>query len=57
MEEQDMISKMMVSKTVSLELNDLTKIHDRLKKGEANTFSEFVQKAIKNELKSDNNVR
>jgi hypothetical protein len=41
----------MVSKTVSLELEDLSKIRDKLKEGKASTFSEFVQRAIKNELK------
>lgn len=47
---------MMVSKTVSIELEDLTKIQDRLRMGEANSFSEFVQKAIKNELRSAKHV-
>lgn len=42
---------MMVSKTVSLELEDLSKIDEELKRGEKSTFSEFIQKAIKNELK------
>ncbi len=43
---------MIVSKTVSLELEDLYKIQERLKDGNNTTFSEFVQNAIKNELKN-----
>lgn len=42
---------MMVSKTVSLELDDLKKVENKLKKGKASTFSDFVQKAIRNELR------
>ncbi len=41
-----------VSKTCSLELEDLSKIQKRIEEGEFTTFSEFVQYAIKNELKS-----
>jgi len=46
---------MMVSKTVSLELEDLSKIQKRIEDGEFTTFSEFVQIAIKNELKYKRN--
>lgn len=42
---------MMVSKTVSIELEDLSKIQNEIENGNALTFSEFVQRAIKNELK------
>jgi Arc/MetJ-type ribon-helix-helix transcriptional regulator len=40
----------MCSKTVSIGLDDLNKILERIEKNEYSTFSEFVQKAIKNEL-------
>jgi len=40
----------MLSKTVSLELDDLSRIQERIEDGEFSTFSEFVQNAIKNEL-------
>lgn len=40
----------MVSKTVSLELEDLSKIHYMIENGQVSTFSAFVQYAIKNEL-------
>lgn len=42
---------MMVSKTLSIELNDLAEIQKKVRDGESSTFSEFVQRAIKNELK------
>lgn len=42
---------MMVSRTVSFELNDLNKIQKKIGNGEVENLSEFVQKAIKNELK------
>jgi Arc/MetJ-type ribon-helix-helix transcriptional regulator len=41
----------MVSRTVSFELDDLNKIQKKIEDGEANNLSDFVQKAIKNELK------
>jgi len=44
---------MMLSKTVSLELEDLSKIQKRIEDGEFTTFSEFVQYAIKNELNKE----
>lgn len=42
---------MMVSKTVTLDVIDLVKINKKIENGESNNVSEFVQKAIKNELK------
>lgn len=42
---------MMVSKTVSIGLKDLSKIQEKIKEDEYATFSEFIQKAVKNELK------
>lgn len=42
---------MMVSKTVTIDVNDLVRIDEKVKNGEAGNISEFVQKAIKNELK------
>lgn len=44
---------MIVSKTISLELEDLAKIEEKIKKGEESSVSEFVQKSIKKQLKSD----
>jgi predicted CopG family antitoxin len=41
----------MVSKTVSIDLDDLKRVQNKIKEGKAITFSEFVQRAIKNELK------
>jgi len=40
----------MVSKSVSLELEDLSKIHYMIENGQVSTFSAFVQSSIKNEL-------
>lgn len=42
---------MMCSKTVSIGLEDLEKIQKKLEENKYSTFSEFVQKAIKNELR------
>ena len=42
---------MMVSKCVSMDLEDLTEIQDKIKKGESNSVSEFVRNAIRKELK------
>lgn len=42
---------MMVSKTVTIDVKDLVRIDEKVENGEASTISEFVQKAIKNELK------
>jgi Arc/MetJ-type ribon-helix-helix transcriptional regulator len=44
---------MYVSKSVSIEINDLVKIDEEIKDGKAVNVSEFVQKAIKNELERD----
>jgi len=41
---------LMVSRTVSFELKDLNKIQKKIENGEVDNLSEFVQKAIKNEL-------
>lgn len=43
----------MVSKTISIELEDLGKIQEKIKNGETPSVSEFVQKAVKNELKGN----
>jgi Arc/MetJ-type ribon-helix-helix transcriptional regulator len=40
-----------VSKTVSLELEDINKIQKLIERKEVSNLSEFVQKAVKNELK------
>ena len=44
---------MYVSKSVSIEINDLVKIDEEIKDGKAANVSEFVQRAIKNELERD----
>lgn len=42
---------MNVTKSVSIKLEDLTKIQDKIKEDEKySSFSEFVQKAVKHEL-------
>ncbi len=46
----------MVSRTVSIELEDLAQIQEKIKNNELSNISEFVRKAIKNELKRKNNV-
>lgn len=42
---------MFVSKTVTLEVGDLAKVEDAIKKGQAKSVSNFVQNAVKRELK------
>ncbi|WP_100908787.1 ribbon-helix-helix protein, CopG family [Methanobacterium subterraneum] len=42
---------MMVAKCVSMDLEDLTEIQEKIKKGESNSVSEFVRNAIRKELK------
>jgi hypothetical protein len=42
---------MRCSKTVSIGLDDLNKIQKKIDENKYSTFSEFVQKAIKNELR------
>lgn len=41
----------MVAKCVSMDLEDLTEIHEKIKKGESTSLSEFVRNAVKKELK------
>lgn len=40
----------MVAKCVSMDLEDLTEIQEKIKKGESNNLSEFVRNAIRKEL-------
>ena len=47
---------MYVSKTITLEAEDVVKIQKSVENGKAATFSEFVQNAIKNELRSDDHA-
>jgi Arc/MetJ-type ribon-helix-helix transcriptional regulator len=42
---------MMVGKSVSMDLNDLNKIQQRIENGESSSLSEFVRNAIKKELR------
>lgn len=42
---------MLVSRTIALDLKDMTKIQRKIENGEFKNVSEFVQKAVKNELK------
>jgi Arc/MetJ-type ribon-helix-helix transcriptional regulator len=42
---------MLVSKSVSLEVEDLAKVEKAVEKGHAKNVSVFVQNAVKNELK------
>jgi len=46
-----------VSKSVSIPVNDLAEIQKRIENGKEETLSKFVQKAIKNELRGSHNVR
>jgi hypothetical protein len=46
-----------VSKSVSIPVNDLAEIQKRIENGKEETLSKFVQKAIKNELRGVHNVR
>jgi Arc/MetJ-type ribon-helix-helix transcriptional regulator len=41
---------MMVAKSVSMDLEDLTEIEKRIKNGESHSVSEFIRNAIKKEL-------
>ena len=43
-------------KSVSLDFEDLKRIHKKILKGESKNLSEFITKAIKNELKGDINA-
>jgi Arc/MetJ-type ribon-helix-helix transcriptional regulator len=40
----------MVAKSVSIDLDDLTEIQKKLDNGESNSLSEFIRNAIKKEL-------
>lgn len=40
----------MVAKSVSIDLNDLNRILEKVEKGESTSLSEFVRIAVKNEL-------
>ena len=42
-----------VAISVSIELDDLSKVLEKILKGESSNLSEFIQKAVKNELKTD----
>ena len=46
---------MFVSKSISIDLEDLNEIQRRISEGTIKTVSEFVQKAIEHELKRDEN--
>lgn len=48
---------MKIAKTVTLDLEVLVEIDDKVKNGEFESVSEFVQKAVKNELEGNNDVR
>jgi Arc/MetJ-type ribon-helix-helix transcriptional regulator len=45
---------LMVAKSVSIELEDLIQIEEMIKTGKLENLSQFVRKAIKNELKTEN---
>jgi Arc/MetJ-type ribon-helix-helix transcriptional regulator len=45
---------LMVAKSVSIELEDLIQIEEMIKTGKLENVSQFVRKAIKNELKTEN---
>lgn len=45
------VTELMVAKSVSIDLEDLTEIQEIIKKGESANLSEFVRNAIKHELK------
>jgi metal-responsive CopG/Arc/MetJ family transcriptional regulator len=44
---------MKVSRTISIDLEYLTEIQKRIDECKISNLSEFVQKAVKNELKGD----
>ncbi len=43
-----------VNKSVSIDLKYLVKIQEKIDNGESDNLSEFIRKAIKNELKTEN---
>ncbi|HOI71411.1 MAG TPA: hypothetical protein PLC38_03900 [Methanobacterium sp.] len=44
---------MMVSKTVSIDFEDLKKIESKIKENKTRNLSEYIQMAVKNKLKED----
>lgn len=44
---------MKISRSITLDLEDLIRIDGEIKKGKFESVSEFAQKAIKNELERD----
>jgi Arc/MetJ-type ribon-helix-helix transcriptional regulator len=48
---------MIVSKSISFRLEDLVKIQERIENGEAQSISDFVRKAVKNELRKNKKQR
>lgn len=46
---------MKVTRTISLDLEDLTEIQIKINEGKISNLSQFVQSAIKNELKTIEN--
>lgn len=48
---------MKVSRTISIDLEDLSYIQEKIRRGKISNLSEFIQYAVKNELKDDYNVR
>jgi hypothetical protein len=44
---------MKVSRTISIDLEDLTEIQKKIKENKIANLSEFIQNAVKNELKGD----
>jgi Arc/MetJ-type ribon-helix-helix transcriptional regulator len=46
-----------IARTVTLDLEDLVIIDEKIKNGEFESVSEFIQKAIKTKLEGNNNVK
>jgi len=42
-----------ISRTITLELEDVVKINDKIKNQEIQSLSEFIQRIVKNELMDD----
>lgn len=47
---------MKVSRTISIDIKDLTEIQTKIDKGKISNLSEFIQNAVKNELKVNKHV-
>ena len=47
---------MKVSRTISIDLEDLTEIQKKIDESKISNLSEFIQNAVKNELKGIRNV-